>query len=123
VHWEILSCHRCGCHEADDEVYNFLTKDNERLLSIDESKRFIFSHSAFHEGWDNPNAFQICTLNESKSLNSLIPVSREKRDHGDLLAQATGFTAAGCVLTTSLTRNKSVRSARRWIDAFRLSIN
>ena len=41
--------------------------DKERLLSIDEPLRFIFSHSALREGWDNPNVFQICTLNETKS--------------------------------------------------------
>ena len=42
-------------------------KDKERLLSIDEPLRFIFSHSALREGWDNPNVFQICTLNETSS--------------------------------------------------------
>jgi type III restriction enzyme len=39
-------------------------RDKERLLSIDEPLRFIFSHSALKEGWDNPNVFQICTLRE-----------------------------------------------------------
>jgi type III restriction enzyme len=43
-------------------------KDKEQLLSIDEPLRFIFSHSALREGWDNPNVFQICTLNETKSV-------------------------------------------------------
>jgi dihydrofolate reductase len=42
-------------------------KDKERLLSLNEPLRFIFSHSALREGWDNPNVFQICTLNETKS--------------------------------------------------------
>ena len=42
-------------------------RDKERLLSPDEPLRFIFSHSALREGWDNPNVFQICTLNETKS--------------------------------------------------------
>ena len=42
-------------------------RDKERLLSLDEPLRFIFSHSALREGWDNPNVFQICTLNETKS--------------------------------------------------------
>mgnify|MGYP006910466472 CR=1 FL=1 len=37
-------------------------KDKERLLSFDNPVRFIFSHSALREGWDNPNVFQICTL-------------------------------------------------------------
>ncbi|SNQ61009.1 conserved hypothetical protein [Candidatus Methanoperedens nitroreducens] len=42
-------------------------KDKEQLLDINEPLRFIFSHSALREGWDNPNVFQICTLNETKS--------------------------------------------------------
>jgi len=52
---------------ADDTVYNLIMKDKERLLSLEEPLRFIFSHSALREGWDNPNVFQICTLNETKS--------------------------------------------------------
>lgn len=56
-----------GDTQADDEVYNLIMKDKERLLSVDEPLRFIFSHSALREGWDNPNVFQICTLNETRS--------------------------------------------------------
>ncbi len=56
-----------GDTQADDEVYNLIMKDKERLLSEEEPLRFIFSHSALREGWDNPNVFQICTLNETKS--------------------------------------------------------
>jgi len=56
-----------GDTQADDEVYNLIMRDKERLLSMDEPLRFIFSHSALREGWDNPNVFQICTLNESRS--------------------------------------------------------
>jgi type III restriction enzyme len=56
-----------GDTQADDEVYNLIMRDKERLLSIDEPLRFIFSHSALREGWDNPNVFQICTLNETRS--------------------------------------------------------
>lgn len=56
-----------GNTQADDEVYNLIMKEKERLLSLDEPLRFIFSHSALREGWDNPNIFQICTLNETKS--------------------------------------------------------
>jgi type III restriction enzyme len=52
---------------ADEDAYNLIMKDKERLLSLDEPLRFIFSHSALREGWDSPNVFQICTLNESKS--------------------------------------------------------
>lgn len=56
-----------GETQADDDVYNLIMKDKERLLSIEEPLRFIFSHSALREGWDNPNVFQICTLNETRS--------------------------------------------------------
>jgi type III restriction enzyme len=51
----------------DEDAYNLIMKDKERLLSFDTKLRFIFSHSALREGWDNPNVFQICTLNETKS--------------------------------------------------------
>jgi type III restriction enzyme len=51
----------------DEDTYNLIMKEKERLLSIDEPLRFIFSHSALREGWDNPNVFQICTLNETHS--------------------------------------------------------
>jgi type III restriction enzyme len=56
-----------GDSAADDEAYELIMRDKERLLSLDEPLRFIFSHSALREGWDNPNVFQICTLNETKS--------------------------------------------------------
>lgn len=52
---------------ADEDVYNLIMKDKEKLLSFDTKLKFIFSHSALKEGWDNPNVFQICTLNETKS--------------------------------------------------------
>ena len=54
---------------ADDEAYNLIMKDKEKLLDMATPLRFIFSHSALREGWDNPNVFQICTLNETKSEN------------------------------------------------------
>lgn len=56
-----------GETKADDDTYNLIMKDKERLLDINNPLRFIFSHSALREGWDNPNVFQICTLNESRS--------------------------------------------------------
>lgn len=56
-----------GETQADDNTYNLIMKDKERLLDIENPLRFIFSHSALREGWDNPNVFQICTLNETKS--------------------------------------------------------
>lgn len=56
-----------GDTQADDDVYTLIMKEKERLLDPAESLRFIFSHSALREGWDNPNVFQICTLNETRS--------------------------------------------------------
>ncbi|MCC7399294.1 MAG: DEAD/DEAH box helicase family protein [Planctomycetes bacterium] len=57
-----------GRDTKDDEAaYDLIMKDKERLLSVDEPLRFLFSHSALREGWDNPNVFQICTLNETQS--------------------------------------------------------
>lgn len=53
--------------EDDISAYELILKNKERLLSFDEPTRFIFSHSALREGWDNPNVFQICTLRHSNS--------------------------------------------------------
>lgn len=53
-----------GSTAKDDETYALIMKDKGRLLSADVPLRFIFSHSALKEGWDNPNVFQICTLRE-----------------------------------------------------------
>ena len=57
--------------ETDDvDAYDLIMKDKERLLSFDEPVRFIFSHSALREGWDNPNVFVICTLKHSDNTVS-----------------------------------------------------
>ncbi|OSI20864.1 DEAD/DEAH box helicase family protein [Neisseria dumasiana] len=56
-----------GTTQADNDTYHLIMRDKETLLSFDSPLRFIFSHSALKEGWDNPNVFQICTLNESNS--------------------------------------------------------
>lgn len=54
----------------DISAYDLILKNKERLLSFDEPTRFIFSHSALREGWDNPNVFQICTLRHSNSTTA-----------------------------------------------------
>lgn len=54
----------------DVNAYDLIMKDKERLLSFAEPTRFIFSHSALREGWDNPNIFQICTLRHTQSTMS-----------------------------------------------------
>lgn len=57
--------------QADDiDAYDLILKDKERLLSFEEPTRFIFSHSALREGWDNPNVFVICTLKHSDNTIS-----------------------------------------------------
>ncbi len=56
-----------GETQLDDDTYKLIMQDKEKLLDENVPLRFIFSHSALREGWDNPNVFQICTLNETKS--------------------------------------------------------
>ena len=56
-----------GNTNADESAYQLIMKDKEKLLSFDFRLKFIFSHSTLKEGWDNPNVFQICTLNETSS--------------------------------------------------------
>ena len=56
-----------GETQLDDDTYKLIMKEKEKLLDMNTPLRFIFSHSALREGWDNPNVFQICTLNETKS--------------------------------------------------------
>lgn len=59
-----------GSDQSDDtSAYDLILKNKERLLSLDEPVRFIFSHSALREGWDNPNVFQICSLRQSNSVS------------------------------------------------------
>ncbi len=58
--------------DSAERAYNLIMRDKEKLLSFDEPLRFIFSHSALREGWDNPNVFQICTLRE-------VQTERERR--------------------------------------------
>jgi superfamily II DNA or RNA helicase len=51
-----------GSTAADDDTYNLIMRDKEKLLSFESPLKFIFSHSALKEGWDNPNVFQICNF-------------------------------------------------------------
>lgn len=63
----VLEDSKTGESEKDREAYDLIMRDKERLLSFAEPVAFIFSHSALREGWDNPNVFQICTLNQTVS--------------------------------------------------------
>ena len=53
--------------ENAERAYNLIMKDKEKLLSLDQPLKFIFSHSALREGWDNPNVFQICALRDIRT--------------------------------------------------------
>lgn len=64
-----INSHLAARSDISDDIsaYDLILKNKERLLSFEEPTRFIFSHSALREGWDNPNVFQICTLRHSNS--------------------------------------------------------
>jgi len=90
--------------EANDvDAYDLILKDKERLLSFDEPTRFIFSHSALREGWDNPNVFVICTLKHSdnsisrhqevgRGLRLCVNQSGERQDDPALVHQTNVLT-------------------------------
>lgn len=68
-HGRAINSKEKGTEKISDDIsaYDLILKNKERLLSFDEPTRFIFSHSALREGWDNPNVFQICTLKHGNS--------------------------------------------------------
>lgn len=73
-------CKRGEDTSNDESAYDLIMKNKEALLSFDNQVRFIFSHSALREGWDNPNIFQICTLKASNSdVNKRQEVGRGMR--------------------------------------------
>lgn len=73
-------CKRGEDTSNDESAYDLIMKNKEALLSFNNPVRFIFSHSALREGWDNPNVFQICTLKQSNSnVNKRQEVGRGMR--------------------------------------------
>lgn len=70
--WTNTAENNAGNRENAERAYSLIMKEKEKLLSFDTSLKFIFSHSALKEGWDNPNVFQICTLRD-------IQTERERR--------------------------------------------
>ena len=73
-------CERGKDTSNDESAYDLIMRNKEALLSFNNSVRFIFSHSALREGWDNPNVFQICTLKQSNSnVNKRQEVGRGMR--------------------------------------------
>ncbi|EAT1902911.1 DEAD/DEAH box helicase family protein [Salmonella enterica] len=65
--WTDTAENNAGNRENAERAYNLIMKEKEKLLSFDTPLKFIFSHSALKEGWDNPNVFQICTLRDIQS--------------------------------------------------------
>jgi len=65
--WTDTFDNNAGNRENAERAYNLIMKEKEKLLSFDTPLKFIFSHSALKEGWDNPNVFQICTLRDIQS--------------------------------------------------------
>ena len=70
--WTDTSESNAGSRENAERAYNLIMKEKEKLLGFETPLKFIFSHSALREGWDNPNVFQICTLRD-------IQTERERR--------------------------------------------
>ena len=70
--WTDTAENNASNRENAERAYNLIMKEKEKLLSLDTPLKFIFSHSALKEGWDNPNVFQICTLRD-------IQTERERR--------------------------------------------
>ena len=62
--WSDTAENRQADRDNAERAYNLIMRDKERLLSFEEPLKFIFSHSALREGWDNPNVFQICALRD-----------------------------------------------------------
>jgi len=65
--WSDTDENNAGNRENAERAYNLIMKEKEKLLSFETPLKFIFSHSALKEGWDNPNVFQICALREMGS--------------------------------------------------------
>ena len=65
--WTDTAENTAANRENAERAYNLIMKDKEKLLSFDTPLKFIFSHSALKEGWDNPNVFQICTLRDIRT--------------------------------------------------------
>ncbi len=87
-----------GDSKVDEDTYNLIMRDKERLLSFDSDVRFIFTHSALREGWDNPNVFQICTL---KSMGRSFITPRQQIGRGlRLCVNKEGYRVHGHKINT-----------------------
>ena len=107
---------------TDISAYDLILKNKERLLSFDEPTRFIFSHSALREGWDNPNVFQICTLRHSNSeVNKRQEVGRGLRLCVDKDGNRMDYETLGDNYACAWTRTETAWIMRRWATAYMTS--
>lgn len=100
-----------GTTKADDDAYELIMQQKERLLDENEPVRFIFSHSALREGWDNPNVFQICTLREMgaeterrQTLGRGLRLPVAKTDDGYMRVADRGIATLTVVANESYTK-------------------
>lgn len=110
--------------KKNSEIYNTIMRDKEKLLSFEEPLEFVFSHSALGVGWDNPNVFNICTLNESESVikkrqeigrGLRIPVDQEGKRYRD----ADGLTHEERVNKLTVIANQSYAS---FVDGYQTEL-
>lgn len=124
----------------DVDAYDLIMKDKERLLSFEESTRFIFSHSALREGWDNPNVFVLCMLKQTESASTIsyrqevgrglrIAVNRhgERMDNPELVHQTNVLTVVAneayssfvSILQKEMLEELSPRPRKASVDYFK----
>lgn len=107
---------------TDQSAYDLILKDKERLLSFDEPTRFVFSHSALREGWDNPNVFVICTLKHSdNTISRRQEVGRGLRISVDQLGERQDNPAT--VHQTNILTVVASESYKDFVDALQKDIS
>ena len=104
--WTDTAENNQGNRENAERAYNLIMKDKEKLLSFETKLKFIFSHSALREGWDNPNVFQICAIRE-------MGTERERRQTigRGLRLCVNSARANGCAASMSTRSRSSPRKA------------
>lgn len=109
-----------GKTQDDESAYDLIMKDKERLLSMKTPLRFIFSHSALREGWDNPNVFQICTLNDSvTTIRKRQEIGRGLRlavDQNGERVPDNGFTINSLTVVANESYAEFVRALQKEIE-------
>lgn len=106
--WTDTSENNAGSRENAERAYNLIMKEKEKLLSFETPLKFIFSHSALKEGWDNPNVFQICTLRDIQTEHSLCLRS---------LRRSVPRSPRCCASCPAVWRSRTPMIANRWLYA------